>query len=190
MKLPLLFTLPALLLCACMNTAPVSDGAARLFLPSPASPAPADPGLPAPAVGIRQVSLPEHLQSEKIVLSNGPSELVQRPFDLWGAPLEDAVARTLLHSFAIRADAGRVDIYPWTDGIRRDIELRILFDRFEGDVDGTVSVRARIVITSATDSSADPVFMTFEWTGHGTAGTAPPSPKASATPSTASRWPS
>jgi len=149
----------ALAFTSCIGTAPVRDNVRR-YLPSP-PPAQVEVVAGAPALGLREVRLPGYLDTSRMVLRTGPSRLSYNDFNLWAEPLDKAVEGTLSRQLRARIGADRVDTYPWTDGVPHDVELRIQFDSFEGDVSGAVRASGRYVVKGASRTLVVP----FEYAG-------------------------
>ena len=154
---------PTLLLTACFNTTPVND-AARRFLPCPA-PAKIEKIAATPSVGLREVRLPSYLDTVKIAVRTKGSELTFNDYNLWSDPLDKSAARTLAQQLRLRIGADRVDAFPWTDGVKHEVELRVQFDRFEGDADGSVHVNGRFILTKTPHGTEAATIVPFDYAG-------------------------
>lgn len=160
---PVIAALSALLLSSCIGSAPARDNVRR-YLPSPA-PAQVEIVAGTPAVGIREVRLPGYLDNSRIALRTGASQLSYNDFNLWAEPLDKAVAGTLSRQMRARIGADRVDVYPWTDGVPREVEVRIQFDTFEGDASGSVRASGRYVLKGSAKTLVVPFEYASNWDG-------------------------
>lgn len=148
---------------ACMNTRPVRD-AARFYLLSPSAGS-VETVQSEHLIGVREVELPGYLSAHKIALRQKGSEIVYKNFELWGEPLDESVTRTLAGRMAARIGRERVDVFPWTNGISHDVEVRVQFDHFEGSVDGSVLVSGRYIISPAAGKTGDTSVVPFDYQG-------------------------
>jgi uncharacterized protein len=156
----------ALLGTACINTSPVHD-AARRFIPCPDSSREVLPTICLCTAGIRAVVLPTYLDSSKIAVRSGGSELVYSDLNLWSEPLATSASRLLAERMRLRIGQARVDVFPYTPGVSRDVEFRVEFDHFEGNADGTVRVVGRFVATKSAKDEAPAIFP-FDYRGNWT----------------------
>ncbi|MBN1403234.1 MAG: membrane integrity-associated transporter subunit PqiC [Opitutales bacterium] len=153
--------LAALALSSCINSTPVADGA-RFFVP--VAPEKSLERLAnAPRTGIRAVELPDYLRGPKIALRRNGAEIVYSDFNLWGERLESAATRLITERLSARLGAENVDRYPWA-GSACPVQVTVQFDRFEGDVDGSVHVSGRVVI-EAQDVEGYPRTLAFKHDG-------------------------
>jgi uncharacterized lipoprotein YmbA len=160
--------LPVMLLAACINLDPVQD-ATRRFLPVPA---PAQVAVVAglPTLGLREVSLPGYLLTTKIAIRTSGAELSYSDFNLWGDQPDAAAALTLVRQLRLRFGAERVDSFPWTDGVPHDVELRVKFDCFEANADGTLNVSGRYILTKSPRNDQAALVVPFDYAGTWIAG--------------------
>jgi len=158
----------ALLLSACFNTTPVRDPARR-FIPCPDSSRNILPVAGVGAAGIRSVVLPAYLDSSKIAIRSGGTELVFSDINLWSEPLQTSVTRILAEGMRLRIGSAKVDVFPYKPGVMREVEIRVEFDRFEGDADGSIHVSGRYIVTKLLKDSATEV-IPFDYKGTWTSG--------------------
>ena len=146
MKRITLLTLCAVLpLSACVNTRPVRDPA-RFYVIAPSVGA-VESIAGTPSIGLRGMDLPDYLSQRKIALRRRDAEIVYRTYDLWGESLRDSATRTLAGRIGARIGRDHVDIFPWTQGVSHEVELRVQFDHFEGTESGHVHVSGRYILT-------------------------------------------
>jgi uncharacterized protein len=158
----------SLIFAACFNTAPIHDSVRR-FIPSPDASRVIVPVADVPAAGLRDVVLPEYLASSKIAVRTGGAELVYSDANLWGEPLSTSVTRVLAQRMRLRAGAEKIDVFPWKPGVARAAEIRVEFDAFEGDADGSIHVSGRFVVKDSAKDGAATVYP-FACKGSWTAG--------------------
>lgn len=161
MKLQSIALLCAVLpLSACLNTRPVHDYVHYYLLAPSAGAVEVLHG--APSMGVREVELPGYLLTGKIAIRRHDAEIVYKSFDLWGEALGPSATRTFAGRLAARAGREKVDVFPWTSGVKRDYEVRVQFDHFEGVSDGGVLFSGRYVITPS-GRTGEPVVVSFEY---------------------------
>jgi len=164
MKLHGVIFLCALLpLTACMNTRPVKDRA-RFYLIAPSAGS-VETVQGSPSIGVRDVELPGYLSSSKVAVRQNESQIVYKSFELWSEPLGESATRTLAGRLAARIGRDKVDVFPWTNGVKRDVELLVQFDHFEGTSDGRVMVSGRYILSPAGGKSAESTVVAFDYIG-------------------------
>ena len=137
--------LPILVLASCVNTTPVRDSVRR-FIPCPDSSRVSLAIADAPSVKLRIVELPSYLDSSKIAVRKNGVEIAYDARNLWSEPLATSVTRVLAERLRMRVGSGNVDVYPFGPGGELGAEIRVEFDSFEGDSDGSVHAVGRFTI--------------------------------------------
>ncbi|MFA5256783.1 MAG: PqiC family protein [Opitutales bacterium] len=156
--------LPVLLLASCASPVPMRDGA-RHFLPYADAPKTEVALDNSPSLGIREVRLPAYLDGTKIALRKNGAELIYNDFELWAEPLDDSVRRILEQGLSARAGTDKVFLYPFKPNEARDVDLQVIFDRFEGDVDGGVHAQGRVMFSGAAAPAVMPFDYEASWDG-------------------------
>jgi uncharacterized lipoprotein YmbA len=150
-------------LTACFSTKPVRDKV-RFYLIAPSAGS-VEMVQNAPSIGVREVEMPGYLSSSKIVVRKTDAELVYSTFELWSEPLRDSATHTLATRLAARIGREHVDVFPWTNGVARDTELRVQFDRFEGTADGRVLASGRYILSPAGGKPGTVIVVAFDYQG-------------------------
>jgi len=104
-------------------------------------PAEAFAGRP-PAIGLRPIGLPEHLDREEIVTRVGENRFHLAELDRWAAPLRDNLARVLAEDLTALVPAERVLLFPWRKDGSVEFEVSVEVTRLEGALGGACSLGA------------------------------------------------
>jgi len=99
------------------------------------------PGKP-PAVGLRPIGLPAHLDREEIVTRVGENRLHLAELDRWAAPLRDNLARVLAEDLTALLPVERVLLFPWKKDGSVEVEVSVEVTRLEGALGGACSLGA------------------------------------------------
>jgi uncharacterized lipoprotein YmbA len=131
--------------CLTIITGCTTSPPARLYVLTPV--AAKDPVRPSGGqpitVGIRRVTLPEYLSRPQIVNRVSATKLDVAEFDLWAAPLSEAVTGVLAENLAVMIPTERVAVFPWLRTGGNDYEIAVDVVRFEGRLGGTCDLIAR-----------------------------------------------
>ncbi len=123
----------AALLSACANPGPPPQlYQLRTVAPGAVAAGPASTGLPL-VVQLLPVSLPEVLERDAIVLSQGRSGVQALNGHRWAEPLRDAVPRLLRHDLALWLGQAQVWAAPLPAGVLAQRQLRVDVLSFQAD---------------------------------------------------------
>jgi uncharacterized lipoprotein YmbA len=100
-------------------------------------------GLADLALGVGPIRIPAYLDRPQIVTRSGANALELAPFDRWGEPLQESVARVLATELARRLGTERVQRHPWRDAESVQVAVEVDVLRFDGPLGGPVALEAR-----------------------------------------------
>ena len=96
-----------------------------------------------PAIGIRPVEVPGHLDRPEIVTRSGKSRVSVADFDRWAEPLARAIPRVLAENLTVIVPSDRVVVFPWKRATSVDYEVDVRIHEFSRQPDGDVVLIAR-----------------------------------------------
>lgn len=102
----------------------------------PASSNAASPRTRKPTIGVGPVTVPTYLDRSQILVRVGPRRLQPLPFDHWAEPLEENVARVLVHNLAVLTGSDAVYGYPWPRDQAPPVQLHVTVERFDAGLGG------------------------------------------------------
>ena len=136
-----------LLFSACSNLKPVAD-TSRFFALAPLSLATRDASVPEKGlvVGVGRVAIPDYLQSKRIVLHKGNSEMDYSETLYWAERLDKGIQRVLVANLSLLLDSNNLILSAWR---RSEVqaEVYVSVERFETDEQGSMVLEARWRIT-------------------------------------------
>ncbi len=107
---------------------------------------PADPPPHPPVIGLRRVSVPEHLDRPEIVTRVGKNMLEVAEFDHWGSSLPENFTRVLAGDLSALVPADRVAVFPWTRDNPVEYEVAVEVMRLDGTLGANCSLVANWAI--------------------------------------------
>ncbi len=84
------------------------------------------------AVGLREITVAEYLESPLIVVRRGPHQVTYSEFNRWAEEPGGGVSRAIAGYLASRASFDRIDRAPWPIRREHDYVIQIELLRFEG----------------------------------------------------------
>ena len=84
------------------------------------------------AIGLREVTVAEYLESPLIVVRRGPHQVTYSEFNRWAEEPEGGVSRAIAGYLASRASFDRIDRAPWPLRREHDYLIQVELLRFEG----------------------------------------------------------
>lgn len=94
-------------------------------------------------IGVGPVKLPEYVNRPEIITRTSNNELEVAPFARWAEPLESNLLRVLAENLTVLFSTDRVIVYPWKGTVSIDYQVALEVTRFDGELGGQVSLRAR-----------------------------------------------
>ena len=96
-------------------------------------------------IGVGPVIMPGYLDRTQIVTRSGPDRVKLASFHRWAEPLESGIARIVADEIGARVPTDRVVMFPWRGIVARAIQYQVVIavDRFDGTLDGDVTLDAR-----------------------------------------------
>lgn len=113
---------------------------------------PADLGLADLGLGVGPIRIPAYLDRPQIVTRSGANGLELAPFDRWGEPLQESVARVLATELARRLGTERVQRHPWRDAESVQVAVEVDVLRFDGPLGGPVTLEVRWTLRAGGES--------------------------------------
>lgn len=98
-------------------------------------------GLDGIGIGVWKVKLPTLLQRPEIVTRNGQHKIELADFHHWAADLDRSINSLIAHELSQRLETVRVSTYPWSAHKINDYQVKVYFDRFDGELGGEVVCR-------------------------------------------------
>ena len=148
LTLTTLVCLCTLTLPGCVRLKPVLDSS-RHFTLSAVSPKlnPADPPGPGPALGLRLITFPSHLENPRLAQRKGDHEIHYLDSILWAEPLDRGFLRVLGLNLTRSLRSEALFLEEWR---RDDVDFEVCVDlvRFEPDDRGLVTLEAEWRIAS------------------------------------------
>ena len=97
------------------------------------------------SIGVGPVIMPGYLDRTQVVTRTGPDRVKLAMFHRWAEPLENGIARILADEIGARVPTDRVVMFPWRGIVARTIQYQVVVavDRFDGSLDGDVTLDAR-----------------------------------------------
>jgi len=85
-------------------------------------------------------SVASYLETTPIVVANGPNRVEQLDLYHWAEPLPKGISRTLAEDLAQRLNLPHLTLYPDKPPGVSSTEVRFMINRFEGKLDGPVTL--------------------------------------------------
>jgi uncharacterized lipoprotein YmbA len=97
------------------------------------------------SIGVGPVIMPGYLDRTQVVTRTGHDRVKLATFHRWAEPLENGIARILADEIGARVPTDRVVMFPWRGIVARAIlyQVVVAVDRFDGSLDGNVTLDAR-----------------------------------------------
>jgi len=97
------------------------------------------------SIGVGPVIMPGYLDRTQVVTRTGHDRVKLAMFHRWAEPLENGIARILADEIGARVPTDRVVMFPWRGIVARTIQYQVVVavDRFDGSLDGDVTLDAR-----------------------------------------------
>ena len=95
------------------------------------------------SLGVGPVTLPAYLDRPQVVSLASANRLQLAEFHKWAEPLQDNFSRVLAENLSILLATDRVVIMPQRRAMPIDHQITFEINRFDADLDGTVSLVAR-----------------------------------------------
>ena len=97
------------------------------------------------SIGVGPVIMPGYLDRTQVVTRTGHDRVKLATFHRWAEPLESGIARILADELGARVPTDRVVMFPWRGSVARTIQYQVVVavDRFDGSLDGDVTLDAR-----------------------------------------------
>jgi len=97
------------------------------------------------SIGVGPVIMPGYLDRTQVVTRAGHDRVKLATFHRWAEPLENGIARILADEIGARVPTDRVVMFPWRGIVARAIQYQVVVavDRFDGSLDGDVTLDAR-----------------------------------------------
>lgn len=99
-------------------------------------------------IGIGPITVPEYLESSRIVTRSSPNKLKINEYHRWGGSLEDELLRTISENVSLLTGSEKVIVYPWKRSIRPDIHIQISFKNLEAIPGKKAVLRASWIVNS------------------------------------------
>jgi len=93
-----------------------------------------------PGIRVGPGSVARYLESTPIVVANGPNRVEPLNLYHWAEPLPKGISRTLAEDLAQRLNLPHLTLYPDTPPGVSSTEVRFMINRFEGKLDGPVTL--------------------------------------------------
>ena len=97
-------------------------------------------GAALPEIRIGPGNVASYLESTPIVVAKGPNRVEQLDLYHWAEPLPKGISRTLAQDLAQRLNLPHLTLYPDTAPGDSSTELHFMINRFEGKLDGPVTL--------------------------------------------------
>jgi uncharacterized protein len=110
-------------------------------LPLTQSSAPVPVERPTLRIGMGPVDLPTYLERAQIVTRSGDHTLAVNDFHRWAGPLDEEILRVLVVSLGEALPGAEVLSYPWGRWSNPTHQVRLTFQRFDGQKGGSVHLR-------------------------------------------------
>lgn len=112
--------------------------------------APGGASLPAGTrIGIGPVSLADPLNRSQMITRDDRGQIRFADFQRWSGVLADNIGQVLADCLARRLATPDVFAYPWVSGLRPDYQVRLNFERFDGEPGGTVALKVDWLVIGA-----------------------------------------
>ncbi len=94
-------------------------------------------------VGVGPLDFPRTLQRPQVVTRENDNKINVADFHQWGGRLDDDFLRVLADNLVVLLGSSQIYAYPWESRLRPDYQVRISVSRFDGELGGDVTLRAR-----------------------------------------------
>lgn len=98
-------------------------------------------GLEGTGVGVWKVKLPALLDRSEIVTREGPHKIELGDFHRWAGDFGSNINALIAHELSQRLKTVRVSTSPWSAHKVNDYQVKVYFDRFDGELGGKVVCR-------------------------------------------------
>jgi len=90
-------------------------------------------------IGVWKVKLPILLDRSEIVTRNGQYQIELADFHHWAGGLGNNITSLVAHELSQRLDTVRISISPWPPHKVNDYQVKVLVDRFGGELGGEMT---------------------------------------------------
>ncbi len=98
-------------------------------------------------VSIGPLRIPDYLDRSQIVTRSGKNEIKLAEFDRWAGSIEDDIIRALVEDISAQLPPGRFFVIRWSplldSKLSSSYRVEMIVSRFEGAVDGAVTLKAQ-----------------------------------------------
>ena len=93
-------------------------------------------------LGVALVDLPGYLDTSAIVSRSNGQKLNVSGYHAWAEPLDEAITRALTGNLRLLLTGQKLVSFPWDMRLRPDLQLRVVFDQFDGERGDAVALSA------------------------------------------------
>ena len=136
------------LLTGCISFAPKADPTRFYLLESVENPAKEPNVTRTYFVGLKKVAVPGYLNSRKIALRKGKTEIQYSEFNRWAENFDDIIEESLRANLLAEPAVAAVSTYPWLKQSNLDFIIDVQFIKFEGNTNGEVNLLATWTVTN------------------------------------------
>jgi uncharacterized lipoprotein YmbA len=102
---------------------------------------------------VRRVEVPAYLSKSTLVTMRGGIEVQYAPTERWAEPLDQGLARTVAEDLSRNARIRAYGFSPGAPPVDHSYDVWIRIERFEGNDDGDVVLRAHWSVSSTDNST-------------------------------------
>jgi len=95
------------------------------------------------SIGIGPLVIPDMLNNFGIISIKNGNQLSLAIYDLWAGNLKNNITQVLADNISSQLDNERVWPFPWDNRNRPKLQVRIILERFMGELGGQVTLQAK-----------------------------------------------
>lgn len=94
-------------------------------------------------IGVGPIEIPRLLNRPQIVARKNETEIIISEVSQWGGSFKEDLLQTLIDNLSTLKKTDNVEQYPWKFSYKPDYQIKINFERFDGELGKNIILKAR-----------------------------------------------
>ncbi len=94
-------------------------------------------------IGVGPIEIPRLLNRPQIVARKNETEIIISEVNQWGGSFKEDLLQTLIDNLSTLKKTDNVEQYPWKFSYKPDYQIKINFERFDGELGKNIILKAR-----------------------------------------------
>lgn len=99
-------------------------------------------------IGIGPLVIPNSLENFSVISTENNNQMLINPYQLWAGNLKQNIGQVLSDDISSHLGIDGVWAFPWDNRNRPNIQVRIVFEHFAGELGKTVTLKAKWTLLS------------------------------------------